>query len=106
MAIGIKIHTNAPHITIDQWEWSSELSRPIQTSCLNITKSDDEVRFHPQARPQLVIPFHLFFRRPAEDSRERNIIFEAPELIELATEIWDEQYGEQEITSAVQEATG
>lgn len=26
MAIGIKIHTNAPHITIDQWEWSSELS--------------------------------------------------------------------------------
>lgn len=50
--------------------------------------------------------FTFFFRRPAEDSRERNIIFEAPELIELATEIWDEQYGEQEITSAVQEATG
>ncbi|KAJ5553411.1 hypothetical protein N7494_002789 [Penicillium frequentans] len=96
MAIGIKIHKNAPHITFSQWEWNPELSRAIQTSCLNITKSDDGIQFNPQATPQLVIPFHLFFRRPAENSRERDLIFRAQDLIELATEVWDEQYHEQE----------
>ena len=74
MAIGVKVHGKKPQITIAQWEWTSELSRPIQTSCLTITKSDGKIRFNPiQPTPQLVTPFHLLFRRPAENNGERDI---------------------------------
>ncbi|KAJ5125749.1 uncharacterized protein N7443_008793 [Penicillium atrosanguineum] len=93
MAIGVKIHAKNPRITIGQWEWSSQLSRPIQTSDLTITRYDDGIRFHTdQPTPQLVIPFHLLFRRPPVNNRERNIVFAAQELVEFATEVWDMQF--------------
>jgi hypothetical protein len=93
MAIGVKVHGKKPQISIEQWEWSSELSRPIQTSCLTITRSDGKILFDPdQPTAQLLIPFHLLFRRPAENNGERDIVLATQELVEFATLVWDMQF--------------
>jgi hypothetical protein len=95
MAFGVKVHARIPKITIEQWEWNSQASRPIENQHLTITKSrsDGKVRFDPeQATPQLLIPFHLLFRRQAENHRERDIVFSTQELVELATLVWELQF--------------
>ncbi|KAJ6012005.1 hypothetical protein N7499_013025 [Penicillium canescens] len=95
MAFGVKIHVNIPKITIEQWEWNSEVSRPIRKQYLTITKSrsDGKVRFDPeQPAPQLLIPFHLLFRRSAENNRERDIVFRTQDLVEFGTLVWDMQF--------------
>ncbi|CAG8410405.1 unnamed protein product [Penicillium salamii] len=93
MAIAVAVHAKKPQITIEQWEWNSQLSRLIQGSSLAILKSDGEVRFHPdRPTPQLLIPFHLLFRRPAEGDKERDIVFGTQELVEFATLVWDMQF--------------
>ena len=93
MAIGVKVHGKKHQITIEQWEWNSELSRPVQKAGLTITKSDGKIRFNPiQPTPQLVIPFHLLFRRPAENNGERDIVLATQELVEFATSVWDMQF--------------
>ncbi|KAJ5823828.1 hypothetical protein N7447_006168 [Penicillium robsamsonii] len=94
MAFGVKVHVNIPEITIEQWEWNSEVSRPIRKQYLTITKSrsDGKVGFDPeQPAPQLLIPFHLLFRRPAENHRERDIVFMTQDLVEFGTLVWDMQ---------------
>lgn len=86
--------TKRPEITIDRFEWSSEISRPINTTHFTIRrKSNGAVYFDPHhPLPQLVIPFESFFRRPAEDNRERDIVFGTQELVEFATAVWDMQF--------------
>jgi hypothetical protein len=86
MSIGVNIHDKKPQITIGQWKWNSQLSRPIQKANLTITKSDGETRFYiNQPTPRLLIPFHLLFRRPAEVSKERGEMFPTKELVEFDT---------------------
>jgi hypothetical protein len=94
MALGLKVYPKIPKISIEQWEWNSEVSRPIRKQHITITKrSDGKVRFDPeQPTPQLLIPFHLLFRRPAENPRERDIVFMTQDLIELTTLVWDMQF--------------
>jgi hypothetical protein len=98
LAIGVKIHAKKPEITIDQWEWNPQCSRPIQKAHLTISKSNGETRFDPdQPTPQLLIPFHLLFRRPGENNHERDIVISAQELVEFATLVWEgEPESEQE----------
>ncbi|KAJ5319990.1 hypothetical protein N7508_000273 [Penicillium antarcticum] len=93
MAIAVKVYAKKTQITIEQWEWNSQLSRPISKSCLTIKKSGDKIHFHPdQPTPQLLIPFHLLFRRPAENNRECDIVFSTQELVEFATVVWGMQF--------------
>jgi hypothetical protein len=95
MAFTVKVHTKIPQITIQQWEWNPEVSRPISKIDLTITKSnsDGKVYFYPdQPTPQLLIPFHLLFRRPAENHREHDIVFGTQDLVEFATLVWDMQF--------------
>jgi hypothetical protein len=95
IAFTVKVHNKIPQITIQRWEWNSEVSRPIRKTDLTITKSrsDGKVHFNPgQPTPQLLIPFHLLFRRPAENHRERDIVFGTQDLVELATLVWDMQF--------------
>jgi hypothetical protein len=93
MAIGVKIHAQKPQISIEQWEWSSESSRPTKKAHLTIAKSDSKIHFDPdQPLTQLIIPFHIVFRRPAESGRERDIVFAKQELIEFANVVWDMQF--------------
>jgi hypothetical protein len=92
MAFGVKVHAKIPKITIEQWEWNSEVSRPISKQHLTITKSrsDGKIRFDPdQPTPHLLIPFHLLFRQPAENHRERDIMFATQDLVGFATLVWD-----------------
>jgi hypothetical protein len=93
MAIAVKVYAKKTQITIEQWEWNSELSRPISKACLTMRKSGGKIRFDPdQPTPQLLIPFHLLFRRPAEGKSERDIIFSTQELVEFATVVWEVQF--------------
>lgn len=97
MAIGVKVYAKKPQITIDQWEWNSQLSRPIQKAHLTIMKSHGKVYFDPdQPTPQLLIPFDLLFRRPAENNKERDIVVPAQELVEFATLVWEMQFENEE----------
>ncbi|KAJ5312645.1 hypothetical protein N7508_003475 [Penicillium antarcticum] len=92
MAIGVKVFSTNPQITIEQWEWNSQHFRAIQKACLTITKFDGKIRFDPdQPTPQLLIPFHLLFRRAAENNRERDIVFPTQDLVEFATVVWEMQ---------------
>ncbi|CAG8074586.1 unnamed protein product [Penicillium olsonii] len=93
MAIGVKVYAKKPQITIDLWEWNSQRSRPIQRAHLTMMKSHGNVHFDPdQPTPQLSIPFNLFFRRPAENKKERDIFFLTQELVEFATLVWEMQF--------------
>jgi hypothetical protein len=93
MAIGVKVYAKKPQITIEQWEWNSQRTRPIQKAYLTITKSNGKVRFDPdQPTPQLLIPFDLLFRRPAEINKERDIVIPTQELVEFATMVWETQF--------------
>ncbi|KAJ5827776.1 hypothetical protein N7447_004539 [Penicillium robsamsonii] len=95
MAFTVKVHAKIPQITIQQWEWDEAVSRPIRKTDLTITtsSSDGKVYFNPnQPTPQLLIPFHLLFRRPAENHRERDIVVGTQDLIEFATLVWDLQF--------------
>jgi hypothetical protein len=49
MAFGVKVYAKIPKITIEQWEWNSDVSRPISKQHLTITKSrsDSKIRFDP-----------------------------------------------------------
>ncbi|KAJ5493635.1 hypothetical protein N7463_009722 [Penicillium fimorum] len=95
IAFTAKVHAKIPQITIQQWEWNSEVSRPIRKTDLTITKSksDGKVYFIPdQTIPQLLIPFHLLFRQPADNHRERDIVLGTQDLVEFATLVWDMQF--------------
>ncbi|KAJ5938930.1 hypothetical protein N7466_002064 [Penicillium verhagenii] len=92
IAIGVKVHVKKPHITIEVWEWDDRFSRPTRTQYLAITKSDEKIRFDPNPNPQIMIPFHLLFRRPAENIRERDIVFATQDLVEFATMVWDMEF--------------
>ncbi|KAJ5931239.1 hypothetical protein N7516_005728 [Penicillium verrucosum] len=63
VAIGVNLYIKRPEITIDRFEWSSEISRPINTTHFTIRrKSNGEVYFDPyHPLPQLVIPFESLF---------------------------------------------
>jgi hypothetical protein len=91
VAIGVSLDRKNPEITIDQWEWSSEISRHNKTH-LTIRNSDGTVRFDPDPPPQLVIPFHLLLRRPAEDKRESDLVIATHEFIDFATMVWAVQF--------------
>jgi hypothetical protein len=94
-AFSVKLHANKLHITIDQWEWNAQTSRPERKASLSITKKtpDGRVSFDPpQPQPQLVIPFELLFLRPVDgNSKERDIVFSTQELVEFASLVWDSQ---------------
>ncbi|KXG54036.1 uncharacterized protein PGRI_071800 [Penicillium griseofulvum] len=94
VAIGISLHRNKPEITIDQWECSSGVSQPIQKAHFIIRgRSNGQVYFNSEnPLPQLVIPFHLLFRRPAENNREHDIVISTRELVEFAIMVWDMQF--------------
>ncbi|OQE80939.1 hypothetical protein PENNAL_c0043G04560 [Penicillium nalgiovense] len=94
VAIGVNLHTKRPEITIDQWEWSSQTSRPINRTHLTISrKSDGAVYFDPHhPLPQLVIPFESLFRCPAQINRERDIVIGTQELVEFASMVWEVQF--------------
>ncbi|KAJ5382974.1 hypothetical protein N7517_000885 [Penicillium concentricum] len=94
VAIGVNLHTKRPEITIDQWEWSSQTSRPINRTHFTIKrKSDGAVYFDPHNPPaQLVIPFKSFFRRPAQINKERDIVIGTQELVEFASMVWEVQF--------------
>ncbi|KAJ5915191.1 hypothetical protein N7454_011303 [Penicillium verhagenii] len=92
IAIGVKVHVKKPQITIEVWEWDDRFSRSTRTQYLAITKSDEKIRFDYNPNPQLMIPFHLLFRRPAENIRERDIVFATQDLVEFATIVWDMEF--------------
>ncbi|KAJ5467299.1 hypothetical protein N7475_005051 [Penicillium sp. IBT 31633x] len=94
VTIGVKLHTEKHEMTIDQWQWSSDTSRSINTTHLNIRRNPNgTVYFHPDSPlPQLVIPFHLLFRRSAAENREHDIVIAAQDLIEFATMVWEVQF--------------
>jgi hypothetical protein len=97
MAIGVKVYAKKPQITIEQWEWNTQRSRPVQTARLTITKSKGKVYFDPdQPTPQILIPFDLLFRRPAENNRERDLVLSTQELVEFAIMVWQVQFEDEE----------
>ncbi|EKV11480.1 hypothetical protein PDIG_50130 [Penicillium digitatum PHI26] len=94
VAIGVNLNTQKPEIIIDQWHWSSGLSQPILQTHLTLREtSNGTVYFDPDTPlPQLIIPFHLFFRRPAQENRERDIVIATQELVDFATQVWEVQF--------------
>ncbi|KAJ5159091.1 uncharacterized protein N7500_008742 [Penicillium coprophilum] len=94
VAIGVNLHTKRPEITIDQWEWSSQTSRPTnRTHFIVSRKSDGAVYFDPHhPLPQLIIPFESLFRRSAQINSERDIVIETQELVEFVSLVWDVQF--------------
>ncbi|OQE37788.1 hypothetical protein PENCOP_c009G08977 [Penicillium coprophilum] len=94
VAISVNLHTKRPEITIDQWEWSSRTSRPINRTHLTISrKSDGAVYFEPHhPLSQLVIPFESLFRRPAQINREHDIVIDTQDLVDFASMVWDVQF--------------
>lgn len=97
MAIGVEVHAKKPQITIEQWEWNTQRSRPVQTAHLSIMKSNGKAYFDPdQPTPQILIPFGLLFRRPAENNKERDIVLPTQELVEFAIMVWEVQFKNEE----------
>ncbi|KGO66614.1 hypothetical protein PITC_079590 [Penicillium italicum] len=95
VAIGVSLDTKKHEIIIDQWHWSSEISRPTRKTHVTIRQTSNGTTYFdpdPPLPPQLVIPFHLLFQRPPEDHREREVVIETQELVEFATQVWDVQF--------------
>ncbi|KAJ5967172.1 hypothetical protein N7501_003420 [Penicillium viridicatum] len=86
VGLAIKADRRKPKITIKRWQYKiakAEIEN-VQTIEMIERSEGDEVTL--TAGP-LLIPFHLFFLRPAETPREGDIIIDENPLKEIAQEI-------------------
>lgn len=86
VGLAIKADRRKPKITIKRWQYKiakAEIEN-VQTIEMIESSEGDEVTL--TAGP-LLIPFHLFFLRPAETPREGDIIIDENPLKEIAQEI-------------------
>ncbi|OQE38379.1 hypothetical protein PENCOP_c008G01575 [Penicillium coprophilum] len=91
VVLAIKATQRRPKITIERWQYDSVNADIENVQALEITESSESGEITISGGPFL-IPFHLFFLRPAEPPKEHDITIDDQTLKELAQLIWEIQF--------------
>ncbi|CAG8928796.1 unnamed protein product [Penicillium salamii] len=91
VGLAIKADRRKPKITIERWQYDTAKAEIENVQTIEIIESNEGDEVTLTGGP-LLIPFHLFFLRPAETPREGDIIIDENALKGIAQEIWEIQY--------------
>ncbi|KAJ9492978.1 hypothetical protein VN97_g316 [Penicillium thymicola] len=91
VVLAIKADRQRPRITIERWQYDSAKAETEKVQTVEIIESSEGDKVIVTGGP-LLIPFHLFFLRPAEPSKEADILIHEKELKEIAQLIWEVQF--------------
>ncbi|KAJ5463206.1 hypothetical protein N7475_008150 [Penicillium sp. IBT 31633x] len=91
VVLAIKADRRRPRITIERWQYDSAKAEIENVQTIEIIESSEGDEVTVTGGP-LLIPFHLFFLRPAEPSKEADILIYEQELKEIAQLIWEIQF--------------
>lgn len=91
VVLTIKAEPWQPKITIQRWQYNIANSEIENVQTIEITESSAGDAVTVNGGP-LLIPFHLFFLRPAEPPRENDILNNEEELKHIAQSIRDVQF--------------
>ncbi|KOS45007.1 hypothetical protein ACN38_g4016 [Penicillium nordicum] len=97
VVLAIKVDRRQPRFTIQRWQYDSARAaiKNVQTIEIIGSSKGDEVTVTALTGGPLIIPFHLFFLRPAEHHRrEGDILIDEQELKEMAQFIWEIQFSD------------
>ncbi|KAJ5188007.1 hypothetical protein N7491_004329 [Penicillium cf. griseofulvum] len=91
VVLAIKADRRKPRITIERWQYDSAKAEIENIQTIEIIESSEGDEVTVTGGP-LLIPFHLFFLRPAEPPREDDILIDEQELRDIAQLIWEIQF--------------
>jgi hypothetical protein len=91
VVLAIKADRRRPRITIERWQYDSAKAENENVQTVEIIESSEGDKVTVTGGP-LLIPFHLFFLRPAEPSKEADILIHEQEIKEIAQLIWEIQF--------------
>ncbi|KAJ5788612.1 hypothetical protein N7457_003602 [Penicillium paradoxum] len=91
VVLAIKADRRRPRITIERWQYDSAKAEIENFQTIEIIESSEGDEVTVTGSP-LLIPFHLFFLRPAEPPKEDDILVHEQELKEIAQLIWEIQF--------------
>lgn len=93
VVLALKADRRQPKITIQRWQHNSTNSGIEAVQTIEIMESSEGDKVTVKGGP-LLIPFRLFFLRPAEPPREKDIIIDEQQLKKIADLIWDVQFSD------------
>ncbi|KGO74631.1 hypothetical protein PITC_002760 [Penicillium italicum] len=91
VVLAIKADRRQPKVTIQRWQYDSANAEIENVQTIEIVENSEGDKVTVSGGP-LLIPFHLFFLRPAESPREGHIFIGEEELKEIAQLIWEIQF--------------
>lgn len=93
IVLAIKAERRKPKVTIERWQNNVANSEIENVQTIEIMESSEGDKVTVTGGP-LLIPFHLFFLRPAEHPREKDIFIDEQQLKDIAQSIWDVQFSD------------
>lgn len=93
LVLTMKAERWQPKVTIQRWQYNIANSEIENVQTIEITESSEGDVVAVNGGP-LLIPFHLFFLRPAEHPGEKDIFIDEQQLKDLAQSIWDVQFSD------------